>query len=150
MERKGVVALGNPFRGDDGISTVLARELDNEYLPSNIEIFDAGTGGIKVLHILEKLDKVILVDAVFFGGEPGEYVFFKSDEIESLKASGGSHDSNIFEVLELSKELHEGPDEVLLMGIQPKDVSMHEELSEELKEKVPVLLAELRKKIIDI
>ncbi len=150
MERKGVVALGNPFRGDDGISTVLARELDNEDLPSNIEIFDAGIGGIKVLHILEKLDKVILVDAVFFGGEPGEYVFFESDEIESLKASGESHDFNIFEVLELSKELHEGPDEVLVMGIQPKDVSMHEELSEELKEKVPVLLAELRKKIIDI
>lgn len=147
MKTKGVIALGNPFRGDDGISTLLLRKLKDEDMPPNVDLFDAGTGGINVLHILSELDKALIIDAVFFGGDPGDFAFFGPDEAENLKQSRGSHDSNLFEVLELSKGLEELPEEVLLMGIQPKDISVGEGLSKELEEKVPELLRELKEKI---
>lgn len=150
MNRKGVICLGNPLRGDDGISKVLIRELKEEGLPSGVEIFDVGTGGINALHVLERLDKVIIVDAVSFGGSPGDHVFFEPGEVSSLLAPKNSHESDLLKVLELSKSLDEMPEKVLIMGVQPKDTSMGEGLSPKLEEKVPELLDELRKSVDEL
>lgn len=150
MESKGVIGLGNSFRGDDGISEVLINRLSGENFSSEVEFFDIGMGSLKALHVLRKLDKVIILDAVFFGGSPGEYVFFDPEEVRSLNRSKNPHDSTLFEVLELSKKIQELPKEILIMGIQPKDVSLRNGLSPELESKVPELLDVLRRRVVEL
>ncbi|KXA95709.1 hypothetical protein AKJ65_01100 [candidate division MSBL1 archaeon SCGC-AAA259E19] len=150
MARKGVIGLGNPVRGDDGISEVLIRRLSEESSPSDVEFIDIGTGSVKALHVLGRLDKAIILDAVFFGGDPGEYVFFDPEEVKSLKRSKNPHDSTLFEVLELSRKMEELPEEIQIMGIQPKDVSLKEGLSPELESEIPKLLNALRQKIAEL
>lgn len=144
---KGVIGIGNTLKKDDGIGVKLARGIKNKELPSGTKVFAVGLGGIKVLHILKDLDKAIIVDAVRFGGEPGDYVFFSPEEVKSLKETKSSHESDLLEVLRLSKELGESPEKIVIMGIEPKDDSLGEEISPELKERYQELVNELFDKV---
>lgn len=146
---KGIIGIGNPLKGDDGIGIVLIKEIE-EKVPSNIQVYDVGSGIMKTLHILRDLDKAIIVDAVHFGGEPGDFRFFEPKEAKSLVESKSSHDVDLIEVMELSDQLGELPGETLIMGVEPKDVSFREELSPILKKKLPVLVDELYKKTQDL
>ncbi|MFP4050630.1 MAG: hydrogenase maturation protease [Thermoplasmata archaeon] len=143
----GIIGLGNPLNGDDGIGIVLIHEIEKRDLFLNVFTFDAGTGGMKVLHLLKDFDKVIIIDAVYFNGEPGDFVFFEPDEVRSINIPKTTHDSNLFEVLELSENLGEIPAEVIIMGIQPKNSDIGEGLSDEVKNNIESMLNSLKKKI---
>lgn len=149
-ENIGVIGIGNPLNGDDGIGIALIQELEKRGIPPNISIFDAGTGGMKVLHFLKDLDEVIIIDAVHFGGEPGDFVFFEPDEVRSMNIPKGSHDSNLFEVLELSENLGEIPEKIIIMGVQPKNTEIGEDLSEDVENSIEDMLISLKKKIEDL
>lgn len=147
---KGVIGLGNPYRGDDAISLVLIHELEMLNLPYDIVFHDIGASGMKILHLLKKLDRVVIVDAILFDGYPGEFVFFKPPEVKSLKELGGTHSPNLLESLSISRKLGEVPEKVLIMGIQPKNTEIGDGLSEELRSKLPVLLEALKEKIVSL
>lgn len=146
----GIIGLGNPLKGDDGIGILLVKEIEEKSIPSNVRVFDAGTGGMKILHLLSDLEKVIIVDAIHFGGEPGESVFFEPDEVNSLSQSKSTHDTNFLDVLKISERLEEEPEEVVIMGIEPKDVSLNEGLSPELERKKPDLTEKLYERVKDM
>lgn len=143
----GIIGIGNPLNGDDGIGIVLIQELKKRGNFPNISIFDAGTGGMKILHFLKDLDKVIIIDAVDIDRSPGNFVFFSPEDVKSLRKPSGTHDSNLFEVLELSNDLGEIPDEVVIMGIQPKFTDIGEELSAEVENNIENMLDSLEEKI---
>jgi hydrogenase maturation protease len=136
----GVVALGNPLRRDDGLGVRLLEALRERDLPDDVELYDAGTGGMRILHKLADVDTVILIDVVRFGGEPGESVWFTPDEVESIREEGSSHDPNLFEAIELSRRLDEAPDRIRCLGVQPEDVSVGEGLSTPVENAIPDLL----------
>lgn len=146
----GIIGLGNPLKGDDGIGILLVKEIEEKSIPSNVRVFDAGTGGMKILHLLSDLEKVIIVDAIHFGGKPGESVFFEPDEVNSLSQSKSTHDTNFLDVLKISQRLEEEPEEVVIMGIEPKDVSLNESLSPELERKKPDLTEKLYERVKDM
>lgn len=149
-EEIGIIGLGNPLNGDDGIGIVLIQKLEKRGNFPNISIFDAGTGGMKVLHFLKDLDKVIIIDAVNLGKEPGDFVFFSPEDVKSLRNPSGTHDSNLFEVLELSEDLGEIPDEITIMGIQPKITDIGEDLSDEVENNIENMLDSLEEKISEL
>ena len=146
-KKLGIIGLGNLLKGDDGIGVKIIEELHHRKLPQNLSIYDLGTGGMKVLHVLKDLDKVLIVDAVRFGGEPGDHVFFEPNEIKSLKTPKGTHDSNLFEVIELSKQLEEIPRKIVIMGIQPNDTGFNKNLSCEVSKNFDYLIECLIEKI---
>lgn len=150
MGTKGIIGIGNLLRGDDGVSIKIVEKLREEKLPSDVEIFDAGTNEMKILHILKNLEKVIIVDAVIMGEKPGTFVFFEPEEVKSLNISRNPHNYNLLEILKISDELDEKPKKIFIMGIQPKKTSMKMGLSNELEEKIPELIGELTTKIAKI
>lgn len=143
----GVIGLGNPLNKDDGIGILLIQKLQEKDLPPEVNLFDAGTSGTKILHILKDLERAILVDAVHLGKNPGEFLFFRPHEVKSLRKSKGTHDTDIMEVLKISDRLEEKPAEILIMGIQPADTSIGEELSPDLEKKLPELVENLYEEI---
>ncbi len=147
---KAIIGLGNPIKNDDGIGILLVSEIEQKRIPPDVEVFEAGTRGMRLLHLLNDLDKALIVDAVHFGGEPGESVFFTPAEVKSLNESRSTHDTNFLEVLELSKTLEEEPEEIVIMGVEPKDTSFGEGISSELENKLPELIDELFKKSIEM
>ncbi|MCU4717512.1 hydrogenase maturation protease [Halapricum hydrolyticum] len=134
-----VIALGNPLRGDDGIGNVLLDRLRERGLPADVEFRDLGDGGFDVLHALADADRAVIVDAVRFGGEPGECAVFEPDDVAAVVESRGSHDSDLFELLDLAAAREEAPERVVIFGVQPGGMRAGERLSDPVETALPDL-----------
>ena len=154
MKKIGVIGIGSSLRQDDGIGIVLLEKLKKikEKLPKNIEYIDGGTGGMNLLHILARFDVVVIIDAVNFGGHPGESRLFTSEEALSKKISTrvSTHESDILKIVQLSKKLKENPDKIFIFGVQPKDTSFGQFLSAELDDAVELLVDSLHNELVSI
>ncbi|KXB06213.1 hypothetical protein AKJ52_02440 [candidate division MSBL1 archaeon SCGC-AAA382C18] len=144
---KGIIGIGNPLKSDDGIGVALLREMEKREFPQQVQTFEVGIASMDLLHILEDLDKAILIDAVHFGGAPGDYCFFTPDNVDSLQESSSPHTADILDVLELSREMGGLPEEIIIMGIEPDDTSFGEGFSKNLEENFPELKKTLYEKI---
>jgi len=143
----GILGIGNKLRGDDGIGIVVAQSMKNRDLPSDVEVYEVGSGGLKVLHRLENFEKVILVDSVRFGESPGDYSFFSPEEVKSMKGFSGTHGTDVLEIIELSEKIDKSPEEILILGVQPKSLSLGDDISPVLQDKLSDILDELEKKV---
>ena len=84
--RLAVIGVGNPLVADEGVGIAVIEELGKRDLPDSVELVDAGSAGMSLLHIIKDYDAVIIIDAADFGGEPGEVRTFTPDEVRSVKA----------------------------------------------------------------
>ncbi len=148
MKKKiGIICLGNPLRHDDGIGQELLQHLkeNKKNLSRTVDLFDGGTSGMNLLHLLEKYDAVILIDAVDFKGTPGEMKKFSVDEIKNQKIPIylSTHEPDFLTVFTLATQLRKAPTTVVIFGIQPKDLSPGIGLSTEVHK----VLKSLKKQI---
>lgn len=138
MGRVGIIGVGNPLRRDDGIGLELLDFLKKQktMFSRNVEFVDAGTSGMKLLHLLARFDTVLIVDAVDFKGNAGETRLFTLAEIQKKKPLmyTSTHEPDIIDALALSKQLNELPCRLYVFGVQPYDVSFGIGSSEQLKE----------------
>jgi len=134
-----VIGVGNPLLGDDGVGIRVVEALMERDLPSWVQVIDAGTGGVTLLHLMEGAAKALLVDAVSWGGPPGEITRFRPEEVVSACTSRGFsiHASDLLDVLGLARELGMCPEEVIIYGIQPRAVEQGMELSSEVSAAIP-------------
>lgn len=153
MKKIGVIGIGNPLRQDDGIGIILINKLiENKYFfLNNVELIDAGTGGMNLLHIFSNFEKVLIIDAVKFGSKPGNFKIFKLEDIKNknLEISFSAHETDFLKIIELSKKLNELPD-VTIFGVQPKSTSHKTGLSKELSESVDKIFLGLNQAIKEI
>ena len=122
-EQVVILGVGNELRGDDGLGTALARRLKGK-LP-----FPVLEGGSAPENLLGKIlnlapDVLVVVDAVDFGGEPGEVLQIGQDEIEFRGFS--THGPSIGPFLEFLRR--EGV-RVVVLGVQPEDIGFGRGLS---------------------
>ncbi len=131
-----VCAVGNPWRGDDGAGIEVAKRLEDKYkvlyCESNPENY---IDEVKEL----KPDKLIIVDAADFLGEPGEFKKISPEEIDRHTIS--THTIPISLFVELVKE---SCGEIEIWGIQAKNTDFGNSLSIEVMEGVERLAKLLR------
>lgn len=133
-----VIGIGNTLMSDDGAGVRVLEHLDD--LPEHVAVVALATGGITLLYHLEPYRKVILTDAVDFGGEPGEIRVFTPDEVSSIKTVGYSlHDLDMLDVLALARKLGTHPETVVIAAVQPASLAMKEGLSEAVEQALPGL-----------
>lgn len=130
-----VVALGNPFREDDGVGSILLDRLRDRELP-DVELVDLGDPGFRLIHVLADYSSVVIVDAVDFGAEPGTFEVFDPAETETTQEERSSHKTDVFELLDVSDAV-EGPTTVRVFGVQPKSVDFGDELTDEVTAVLP-------------
>ena len=135
--KTAVVGIGNPLRKDDGIGIILVEKLREEKI-SNIVCIDGGTGGIQLLPLLSKYDRIIIVDAVYFNGKPGETKIFRLDEIkvDRIKNLLSIHMMDVIQVIQLYGKLEGKIPDITIFGIKPYDTSPGTDLSPVLEEKL--------------
>jgi hydrogenase maturation protease len=122
--------VGNPLFGDDGFGIEAVRRLRGCPELADWEILDGGTAGIYLLPALENRPRVVLLDAVNFGGAPGAILRLRNGGIPrgiALKLS--EHQVTVQEVLALLELLDTKPADVLLVGVQPEHLRFSEPLS---------------------
>jgi hydrogenase maturation protease len=139
-----VIGLGNVLLSDEGIGVHLIRQLSNQQdkFPL-VEFVDAGTAGMNLLHLIANRKKAIILDCAKMGEKPGTIKRFTADEVVSVKhlAHFSLHEIDILQVLNLSKQLGECPDEVVFFGIEPESLSPGQNLSKTLSAKIDVYIA---------
>lgn len=150
----GIIGVGNPLRKDDGIGILLLDELkkESESFPNTVSFVDGGTGGMNLLHIFNRFDLVIILDAVNFHGSPGEARFFSLNEIQSQKqvSTVSTHNADLFQIIRIGQDLNECPEHVFVFGIQPADISFGEGLTEELQNKFNEIITSMKHHVFKI
>lgn len=135
-----IIGVGNPLMGDDGVGIAVLDLLRRMELPDSVKIFELGTGGMRLLHLLPGFEAAIIIDAADFGAKPGKIRLFKPEDVHSLKRPGCSlHEWDLFTTLKLSKKLGECPENINIVAIQPEDISSRTGLSHTITQKLPKL-----------
>jgi hydrogenase maturation protease len=129
-----VIGIGNPLMGDDGIGlAALERLLAWEFEPF-VERVDGGTWGMNLLQFVEEARRLLVLDAIEAGLEPGSPVALEGDEIPRfLSTKLSPHQIELREVLALAELRGTLPEEVVAIGLQPGRVEMSERLSPEVE-----------------
>ncbi|NTV64847.1 MAG: hydrogenase maturation protease, partial [Oscillochloris sp.] len=81
------MGLGNIILRDEGLGVRAYERLVERYtLPADIEGMDGGTLGLNLLPYLEDARRVLLIDAVRSGHEPGSIIRLEGDAIPAALA----------------------------------------------------------------
>ncbi len=138
--RIAVVGVGNLLLKDEGVGIHVVHALQELSLPDGVVVIDGGTFP-DVLDYLEPADKLVIIDAAEAGGTPGAVYRFRPDDITLETGEAISlHELGLVSSLKIMNLLGKTPPEVIIIGIQPKEIAWGMELSPELKEKVPEIV----------
>ncbi len=146
-----LIGLGNLLLRDEGAGVHVIRVLQEKYVvPPGLEIVDGGTAGLDLLPFIEGIERVLFVDAVNFGEEPGFIGELNNEEIPAFFAVKSSlHHLGLADVLAAAQLLGTLPQEVCLIGIQPHTLEPGLELSAELQARLDDLLEKILTKLSD-
>ncbi len=114
-----ILGVGNPQRGDDYVGSYIVSKLKTQNKIDCGPVPENFTGKIRALNP----EIIIIVDAIDFGGEPGERMFTEAEKAEGAALSTHSLPLSLF--CKLFPE-----SEVYLLGIQPGNF---ESMSEKIK-----------------
>ncbi len=113
--------MGNLLRRDDGAGVHVANRLKK--LAPQIDALDAAMGGVEILESMRGYDRVIIVDSIRTGAEPGTIYRVNVAAGEELPRMAYSHGVDLVTTLELGARLmsEEMPPEQILIGIEAED-----------------------------
>ena len=141
-QRVAVVGIGNVLLKDEGIGVHVARAL-REVVGTDradIDIIDGGTSP-DVFLLVEGVSKLILVDAVKGGGNPGSiYRFHPDDIVSEEKYMLSAHQIGLLDGRRMLEYSGFKPDSIVIIGVEPKEIGWGLELSTELNEKLPQIV----------
>lgn len=128
-----ILGIGNPLKGDDALGLKILRRLRGK-VPRNVKVIEGGIAPENFIGKIRRLrpSHVLLIDAALFGGKPGETKMISIENIPSVTIS--THLMPLYMVAGLIKE--ETDAKILLLGIQPKNLNLGEEISQEIKESI--------------
>lgn len=142
-----IVGVGNLLLKDEGVGIHIARALQQIDIPQDTKIIDGGTSP-DLPYYIKGTDKLIIIDAVKARSKPGTvYRLHPHDmNIESDEAVS-AHDFGLEQSLKTMRLMKNEPKEVIIIGIEPKEIDWGTELSAELQQKVPEIVNIVRKEI---
>jgi hydrogenase maturation protease len=127
-----VIGVGSELRGDDAVGIIIARRVvELGPLPETVSVIEGHTGGLDLLFDIEDADRAILIDAVDFGGEPGQIEVFDAEDadIHLTQRIASLHHVSLADVLELGRTTGIKT-RITIVGLQPADTSLGLGLSE--------------------
>ena len=120
MTRTVVVGIGHECRGDDVVGLLVARRLAAQS-ESGLRVIEHGGDGMDLLFAWEGAERVVLVDAVVSGAEPGLVHRIDASKTvlpSALFSSTSTHALGLGEAIELGRTLGSLPAEVVVYGIE--------------------------------
>lgn len=143
-----IIGIGNLLLQDDGIGVHVARSLQKTALPDGVNVIDGGTSP-EIYSYIESTEKLIVIDAMETGDVPGSVYRIPIEDLTTEVAKFTSiHEINLVSMLKTMRLLGKGPQETVIIGIQPRDMNVSTELSPELQQKIPqiarVVLEEIK------
>ena len=138
-----VLGLGNLLLQDEGVGVRVIERLQKEYaFPEEVTVLDGGTLGLDLLSLIEETPRIVIVDAVKAGKEPGALVRLVNDEIPAfLGPKVSPHQVGLQDLLALARLRGHFPSEVILLGVQAERLEPGLDLSPAIAAQVEPLAA---------
>ena len=117
----------------------MTRELERRLVLENADVIDIGTAGLSILDHVPGYDRLILVDAIVSGAEPGTVLELTGADIARAFHLGPGHDADLPTVLTFGERLlgELMPRDVVVIAIEVVDVvSISSELTPKVSDAV--------------
>jgi hydrogenase maturation protease len=136
-----ILGVGNILLSDEGVGVHVVNELMKMDLPPEVSVVEGGTDGFRLLNVITEADRLIVIDSVKGGAEPGSIYRFDINEVRNCPPGfmTSVHQIGILEVINLSELIGKKP-HTTVIGVEPKSFEMSLELSPEIKAKIPRII----------
>jgi hydrogenase maturation protease len=143
-----LIGVGNEFRDDDALGICVVREVKRRN-PGFSKILEASGEGSALIEAWNGVDRVIIVDAVFSGKDPGAVYRFdaSAQEVPRGLFHYSSHAFGVAEAIEVARRLGKLPRHLLLFGIEGKAFGTGVGLSDPVVKSIPELIAMIEEEI---
>ncbi|MFZ5898732.1 MAG: hydrogenase maturation protease [Bacillota bacterium] len=133
-----ILGIGNILLSDEGFGVHVVRELEHRDLPPGVTVMDGGTGGEDLVFWIEEAERLIVVDAIDAGAEPGTLFRFRHDDLDLAFTERplSLHDSNFVDVLNFAK-LRGCLPETIVFAVQVENIDWGLTLTPRVQEAVP-------------
>ncbi|MCM8829558.1 MAG: hydrogenase nickel incorporation protein HypB [Candidatus Omnitrophica bacterium] len=141
VEWKGkivIAGMGDRMKADDGAGSVIAEKLAKIVKRKDVKIIDTGNSIENYIGVIERFkpNTVVVMDAVDFGGKPGEIKTLEYEELQELTTSTHS-----FSISVLLNHIHNQTGaNCKVIGIQPEIIKFSQELSIPVKKSIEKLI----------
>ena len=146
-----VLGIGNLVMTDDGVGVRVIQNLQDRYrFPECVTIMDGGTLGLDLLHYLDGVKRLLVVDAVETGGPPGTLVRLTGEEINiAFRTKLSPHQMGLQDLLLVAELQGFAPAEMVLLGVQPGEIEMGIDLTPAVAAKVESLVQGVLKELAE-
>lgn len=138
-----ILGIGCTLYADQGFGVSAVQALKENYeFPGNVDLIDGGLLGVGLTGTIGQADRVIAIDAICNGGEPGDLYRLEGPQI--LERLAGRHHVQHVEFLEALAHCQalDHPPRAVLLGIEPEDTrSVVCELTPGLQDKMDDMIA---------
>lgn len=136
-----ILGVGNLLLKDEGVGVHVVNQLAKEELPDHVEVLDGGTSGADLVDVIANRTKVVVIDATEGDGEPGTlYRFTVHDLVRRVGSIGSLHEFGFLDSYLMSVQLKCPPAEVVIVGVQPRDVGFGLDLSDSVRNEIPKVI----------
>lgn len=126
-----VIGLGNPYRRDDAAGLEVARRV------RTVEAHERMTSSYELIDLWEGADDVIIVDATRSGAPAGTVRHFHPlKEPLPNRAFSSTHAIGIAETIEMARQLNRLPAQIVVYGIETRDITAGTTMSPVVEEAV--------------
>jgi len=141
-----VLGIGNPIRSDDGVGVHVVEALRKENSSDNVDLVE-DISGIDTLGVITGYDRVIIVDAIKSGNDPGTICQFSLKDFVHKQTlhSFSPHGMDFLAMLEFGKSLFPGkiPEDIIIVAVEAGDITT-------FSEKCTTEVEKAIKKVVDL
>jgi hydrogenase maturation protease len=149
--RIAVAGFGNVLLGDDGFGVEVIKRLQSLKLPTRVECFDIGIGGMElVLKLMDGFNEMIVVDAVRRGNAPGTLYLFPPSEADLYFRPEERIDPHLAEPtgsMRMALKLGILPEKIVIVGCEPESCALGLGLSRPVRVAVEDAVEKIREMI---
>jgi hydrogenase maturation protease len=143
-----ILGVGNLLLSDEGVGVHVAQRMMHMELPPEVHVVEGGTDGFGLVNVILEADRMLLIDAVKGGGQPGSIYRFDIDDCppypDLFKTS--VHQISILEVINLSSLIGSTP-QTTIIGVEPSSLDMGMELSPQIEAKIPQIIHMIQEEV---
>ena len=136
-----IAGLGNDLLSDDGAGVHAVRLLKQQDLEPGVRAFEIGTAVLDALHLFEKADYIVAVDAMQASGAPGTVYQLDAHDL-AMRDRVSMHDFTFTSALAL---LRKQPLQTAVVGVEPEKIEFGLELTPRVHAALPVAAETVRR-----
>jgi hydrogenase maturation protease len=143
-----VIGVGNLLRQDEGVGVHAVRVLATGPCGESASFVDGGTAVFEALSDWKDIDKLVVIDALKTGREPGSIARVSLRDVADRDAPALSvHEHGLLDQLALLKQAGLKVGEIVIYGVEPQETGWGTELSEAVAECLPLLEMQMAREL---